>query len=393
MNIIIAGGGTGGHLYPGIAVAEEFRHRLQEAVERKTEPNTIGKSLSNGISRQKPDNRPDNRIVFVGTEHGIESRVIPKEGYPIKFLRAEGFIGKSFFKKLKAVIALALSIFDSIRIIRSVRPDIVIGVGGYASAGMVFAAHLKGIPTMILEQNSVPGFANRFLSRFADAVAVTYQESISFFPADKTYLTGNPVRKQILRRDEKEAYSTFPLKRGKFTVFVFGGSSGASSINYAAIEALNYLLDLRQNIQFLHQTGEKDYEKVKEAYRGPGFDGIVVPFIYRMAEAYIISDIVVCRAGATTLAEITAVGKPVVLIPFPHAASNHQEYNARKLQDMGAARMILDRELNGETLAGVIRELYSNEKLRGDMQKAVSAFCKTDAAEKVVDIAMSVANK
>jgi len=385
MNIIIAGGGTGGHLYPGIAVAEEFQHRMQETAKLKTEP----KSLSNSISRQKID----HKIVFVGTEHGIESKVIPKEGYPIKFLRSEGFIGKSFFKKLKAVIALALSIFDSLRIIRSVRPDIIIGVGGYASAGMVFAAYFKGIPTMILEQNSVAGFANRFLSRFADAVAVTYQESINFFPADKTYLTGNPVRKQILRRDEKEAYSIFPLTKGKFTVFVFGGSSGASSINYAAIEALNYLLDLRQNIQFIHQTGEKDYEKVKEAYRGLGFDGIVAPFIYRMAEAYTISDIVVCRAGATTLAEITAVGKPVILIPFPYAASNHQEYNARKLQDMGAAIMIFDRELNGETLSSVIRELYSNEKLRNDMQKAVSAFCKTDAAEKVVDIAMSIAKK
>ncbi|BCB95858.1 UDP-N-acetylglucosamine--N-acetylmuramyl-(pentapeptide) pyrophosphoryl-undecaprenol N-acetylglucosamine transferase [Dissulfurispira thermophila] len=364
MKIIIAGGGTGGHLYPGIAVAEEIKRRF-----------------------------PDANIIFVGTDHGIEAKVIPREGYPIKFLKAEGLVGKSLFKKIKALITFLSSIWGSYKILRSIRPDIVIGVGGYASVGMVLTAHFKGIPTLILEQNSVPGFANKFLGRFVDAITLTYQESISFFSKEKSYLTGNPVRKQILQRDEKKAYSVFPVEKERFTVFVFGGSSGARSINSAMVEALNYLLDLRQNIQFLHQTGEIDYDIVKDAYRRLGFNGIVVPFVYQMAEAYSISDIVICRAGATTLSEITAIGKPAILIPFPYAASNHQESNARKLQDMGAARVILDRDLSGEVLADAIRNLYVDEKARKEMQKAALAFGRADAAEKIVDLAISLIKK
>ncbi len=364
MRIIIAGGGTGGHLFPGIALADEFKEQ--------------------GLSRD---------IVFVGTEHGIESKIVPREGYPLKFLRAEGILGKSFFKKVKALLVFLLSFFDSYKILRFIRPDIVIGVGGYASAGILLTAHFRGIPTIILEQNSVPGFANRLLGKFVDAIAVTYQESIAFFPQDRTYLTGNPIRKHILRADENKAYSLFPLERGKFTVFVFGGSAGAQSINQSMTEALNYLLDLRHNIQFLHQTGEKDHAKVTGAYRNLGFSGIVVPFIYQMAEAYSIADIVVCRAGATTLAEITAIGKPAILVPYPYAASNHQEHNARRLEDMGAARLILDRDLSGEALAGAVRDLYNDEKARKDMQKVASVFGRNDAAERVVDIAMSLVKK
>ena len=368
MKIIIAGGGTGGHLFPGIAVAEEIESR----------------------NIKKTD------IVFVGTHQGIESRAVPKEGYNIKFLRAEGMMGRSILKKVRSSLVFFLSIVDSLRIIRTVRPDIVIGVGGYASVGMVFAAYLKGIPTMILEQNSVPGLANRFLSKFADAVAVTYQESMSFFPAFKTSLTGNPVRKQMLLRDKKNigaAYSLFLIDKDKFTVFIFGGSSGASSINYAMINALSYLTELRDDVQFLHQTGEKDYYSVRDAYRKLGFKGMVAPFIYQMAEAYAVSDIVVCRAGATTLSEITVMGKPSILIPYPYAASNHQEYNAVKLQNMGAARVILDRELTGENLAFNIKDLYINKDLREDMERAASAFGKPDAAEKIADLALSLLKK
>src|SRR5208283_1298320 len=237
MKILIAGGGTGGHLFPGLAVAEEFKNRA-----------------------------PADEVVFAGTVHGIEARVIPREGYTIKFVRAEGFAGKSFFRKIRALVLFLISIFDSYRIITSLRPSIVIGVGGYASVGMLVTANLRRIPTMILEQNSVPGFANKFLGRFVGAVAVTYQESIDYFPREKTFLTGNPVRKNMLTRNEQRAGNLFPLDKELFTVLISGGSLGASSINNTMIEALNYLLDLRQNIQFLHQTGEKDCEKVTEAY-------------------------------------------------------------------------------------------------------------------------------
>ncbi|MGO9613184.1 MAG: undecaprenyldiphospho-muramoylpentapeptide beta-N-acetylglucosaminyltransferase [Dissulfurispiraceae bacterium] len=361
MRVLIAGGGTGGHLFPGIAVAEEFKER--------------------GLSKE---------IVFVGTEHGIEAKVVPWEGYTIKFLRAEGLVGRSLLRKIRASVIFLLSISDSLKILKSFRPHIVIGVGGYASVGMVLSAYLKGLPTLILEQNSVPGLANRFLGKFADAVAVTYQESISFFPRHKTYLTGNPIRKRMTRKDRDLAYSCFPLQRERFTVFAFGGSGGARSINQSVEEALTYLRDLKRNMQFLHQTGEKDYEKVTNTYRRLGFHGIVAPFIHQMAAAYSIADIVICRAGATTLAEIAAMGKPAILIPYPHAASNHQEHNARKLADMGAAKIILDRELNGKILADLIRELYMDKKLRGEMQCVSVAFGKVDAREKIVNLAMTL---
>jgi UDP-N-acetylglucosamine--N-acetylmuramyl-(pentapeptide) pyrophosphoryl-undecaprenol N-acetylglucosamine transferase len=361
MRIIIAGGGTGGHLFPGLAVADEFRQR-----DASTE------------------------VIFVGTEHGIESRVVPREGYRIKFLRAEGLVGVSFKKKVNATVKIFLSILDSYRIIKTVRPDLVIGVGGYASGTLVFLAFLMSVPTMILEQNSIPGFTNKILGRFVGTICITYQESISFFPRVKTYLTGNPVRLQVSRGSIESAYKLFALERGLFTILVFGGSSGARSINLAVVEALNYLTDLKDKIQFLHQTGSADYEHIRESYRRIGFKGIITPFIYQMGEAYVVSDMVIARAGATTLAELTALGKPALLIPYPYAAGNHQESNARKLQEIGAARMVLDRELKGESFAGSIRELYMDEKLRAEMQRNSKAVGRPDACAKVVDIAMSV---
>ena len=361
MRVIIAGGGTGGHLFPGLAVADEFRQR-----DESTE------------------------VIFAGTEHGIESRVVPREGYLIKFLRAEGMVGVSVKKKLSATIKMFLSILDSYRIIKTVRPDLVIGVGGYASGALVFIAFLLSIPTMILEQNTVPGLTNKILGKFVGTVCITYQESISFFPRVKTYLTGNPVRRQVFRGSVESAHKLFGLEKGLFTLLVFGGSSGARSINLAVLEALHSLSDLKDNIQFLHQTGSADYEHIREAYRRSGFRGIITPFIFQMGEAYAVADMVISRAGATTLAELTALGKPAILVPYPYAAGNHQELNARKLEEMGAARMILDRELKGEALAAEIRELYADEKLREEMQRNSKAVGRPDACAKVVDIAMSV---
>ncbi|MGO9376941.1 MAG: undecaprenyldiphospho-muramoylpentapeptide beta-N-acetylglucosaminyltransferase [Dissulfurispiraceae bacterium] len=364
MRVIIAGGGTGGHLFPGIAVAEEFIKRSRAA-----------------------------RVVFVGTERGIEARIIPKEGYPIEYLSAEGMVGKTPLKKLKAFYLFLVSLFQSRRIILSVRPDIVIGVGGYASVGMIFTAHFMGIRTIIMEQNSVPGRANRFLGNFVDAIAATYQESLSFFQREKTFLTGNPVRKKILMKDAVDITGSFGLGKDRFTVLIFGGSLGARTINNAMSEALHYLLDLRENIQFLHQTGEKDLKTAMEGYKKLGFACMVLPFIYQMADAYTVADLIVCRAGASTLSEITAMGKASVLVPYPYAASNHQESNARKLEDMGAATVILDKHLTGEVLAKVIRGLYDSPEKRKEMQKASKAFGRTDAAERIVDLAMNLIRK
>lgn len=361
MKVIIAGGGTGGHVFPGIAIADEIRRR-----------------------------DPSAEVVFVGTEHGIEATVVPREGYTIRFLRAEGFVGKSLLRKARGVFKAGVALVESYRLLREIRPDVVIGVGGYASVGPVLAAYLRSVPTVIAEQNSVPGLANRLLGGFADAVCITYHESLSLFPRSRTFVTGNPVREGIVSGSRETAYRLFGLERGKFTIFVFGGSSGARKINTALCASFSHLSDLRGEIQFLHQTGRTDYNSVREAYRKWDFRGTVAPFVHQMAEAYAVADLVVSRAGATTLAEITAVGRPAILIPYPFAAGHHQEVNAERLAEMGAARIILDYELDGEVLGRHIRDLYSAPGMRAEMQRASRSLGRPDAAEKVVDILMSV---
>jgi UDP-N-acetylglucosamine--N-acetylmuramyl-(pentapeptide) pyrophosphoryl-undecaprenol N-acetylglucosamine transferase len=361
MRVIIAGGGTGGHLFPGLAVAEEFKNR-----DRKTE------------------------IIFVGTEHGIEAKVVPREGYPIKFLRAEGMVGVSFKRKIKAIAKMIMSVKDSYKIIQDVKPDVMIGVGGYTSGVIMLIASLISIPTIIIEQNCIPGLTNRILGKFVKTVCITYQESIPYFPKGKTYLTGNPVRMNILRGSAESGYELFSLDKNLFTIFIFGGSLGARSINNAVIESLIHLQDLKKDIQFLHQTGKEDYERVRCAYRDLGFKGTVAPFIFEMGEAYAVSDLVISRAGATTLAEITALGKPAILIPYPYATGHHQELNAMKLLEMGAAKVIKPGELSGESISKTIRILYENEAMRLEMQKNSRALGKLDASVRVVDIAMSI---
>lgn len=358
---MIAGGGTGGHLFPGIALAEEFKKR-----DAATE------------------------VVFVGTEHGIEAKIIPREGYPIQFLRAEGFVGKSFLKKMMAAVKTAASLLDARSILRVVMPDMVIGVGGYASGALVLMASFRSVPTLIHEQNSVPGATNRILGRFVDRVCVTYQESMPAFPMEKTFLTGNPIRMKIMKGDRTSASRLFSLDQNLFTIFIFGGSSGAGSINRTMVAALNHLTDLREKLQFLHQTGDKDFQYIREAYRKAGMKGTVAPFIYQMAEAYAAADVVISRAGATTLAELTALGKPAILVPYPHAAGKHQEFNAMKLRDMGAAHVLFDHEINGEMLARQIRELYGDDQGRKDMQRASRGLGTPEACSKIVDIAMSL---
>lgn len=359
--MIIAGGGTGGHLFPGLSIADEFKKRA-----------------------------PSTEVIFVGTEYGIEAKVVPREGYQIMFIKAEKMMGESLLKKISAVIKTLFSIVDSYKIVKRINPDIVIGVGGYASGAIMLTSAFLSVPTMILEQNTVPGLTNKILGRFVNTICTTYQESISYFPKDKTFLTGNPIRLYVLKGNVETAYKLFSLEKGLFTIFAFGGSRGAKSINFALVDALNYLYDLKDKIQILHQTGQKDYEIVRDAYRKATFKGTVTPFIYQMGEAYAIADLVISRAGATTLAELTALGKPAILIPYPYAAGKHQELNARKLVEMGAARLILDSELNGESLASHIRELYMNESIRKEMQKNSKAIGRPEAGERVVDIAISL---
>jgi len=360
MRVAIAGGGTGGHLFPGLAVAEEIR-----------------------------DRREDVEVIFIGTENGIEARVIPREGYPIKLLKSEGFLGKSYLRQAVSLYRAAMAVLDSMAFFKETRPDIVIGTGGYVSVGPVVAARLLNIPILLMEQNMVPGFANRMLSRIADMVAVTYHESAAYFGRGKAVRAGNPVRKSVLKGDRETAMELFSLDPGRLTVLVLGGSSGARKLNETMTGALGGLLGVRDGIQFLHQTGQQDFERVKKAYRDMGFRAMVVPFIHQMAEAYAVADVVISRAGATTLAELTALGKPMLLVPYPHAAG-HQEYNAGKVVEVGGARLLREHELTPEVMAGHLRELYTSEELRGEMRRKSRTLGRKDAAARVVDLAVSI---
>ena len=364
MNIVIAGGGTGGHLFPALAIARMLRKTL-----------------------------PGARVTFVGTVRGIESKVIPREGYDLRFIRSEGLVGKSLLNTAKSLLKIPVSIMDSFGILKDIRPDLVIGVGGYSSGPVLLCAKLMGIPTLIHEQNTVPGFANKVLGKFVDTVAVTYHESMKNFPQDRVFLTGNPVREEVLDGDREKGCKAFSLDRELFTIFVFGGSLGASHINEAVGEALTYLEPLKEKIQFLHQTGEKDFDFMKELYSAKGFKGTVIPFAHQMADAYSVADLVISRAGATTLAELTACGKAAILVPFPFSAGNHQEVNARKLWDMGAAHLMLDRDLDGKRLFDTIKFLIDDPDALPEMERISRSLGNRGATDKVIRLVMGLLKK
>jgi UDP-N-acetylglucosamine--N-acetylmuramyl-(pentapeptide) pyrophosphoryl-undecaprenol N-acetylglucosamine transferase len=357
MRIAIAGGGTGGHVFPGIAIAKELK---------------------------KSSDRTE--VTFIGTSEGIEARVVPKEGFEIRFISSEGIVGRGIYRSIRSICRVPLSLKDSYSILKDFKPDIVLGVGGYCSGPVVLSAVLMGIPTIIHEQNTIPGLTNKLLGRFVNIVAVTYLESMDFFPKDKTYLTGNPVREEILGGERERGYRAFRLDKELFTIFVFGGSSGANKINNALSEALVYLEDFKDKIQFLHQTGERDFNFVREFYHSRGFRGTIIPFVYDMADAYAVADLVISRAGATTLAELAACGKAAILVPYPFAAGNHQETNARKLWDVGAAQMIIDRELNGRTLSSLIRYLFEEPDAIGEIERISKSLGKPDATKKMLEL-------
>jgi UDP-N-acetylglucosamine--N-acetylmuramyl-(pentapeptide) pyrophosphoryl-undecaprenol N-acetylglucosamine transferase len=361
MKILIAGGGTGGHLFPGIAVAEEFLAR-----------------------------DPSNEVLFVGTERGIEARVLPRAGYHLECIATTGMRGKDVLSKVKGVWLLLLGYAQSRRIIRSFKPDLVLGVGGYASGPLVMAARNNSCKCFIHEQNAVPGLTNRILARVVMKVFISLEESRRHVPAGKLLLTGNPLRRQILDRLSEDRRANGNGNGNGFRLLVFGGSAGAHRINMAMIEALPELSDLRERITITHQTGEHDLEEVRQAYQRVGFCAEVVPFIDNMAEAYQKADLILCRAGATTIAEVTACGKACIFVPYPFATDDHQRKNAEALVDKGAGFMILDRELSGKRLAAMIGELERNPLVRKSAGKKASAMARPDAAKIIVDAMLAV---
>ena len=332
MKVVIAAGGTGGHLYPGIAVAREV---LAE---------------------------PGNEVLFVGTEQGIEARVLPKESLPVQFITVGKLKGMGIGSRVRTVLTLPRSLLQSAGLLRRERPDAVVGVGGYASGPVALAAWLLRIPLVIVEPNSYAGLANRVLGRFAKQVFVCFpgRDLQGFFPAKKKVLTGPLVRKGITGGDRSTAFAEFGLEPARFTVFVMGGSGGAHAINMAMKVAAPELAQVA-GLQVLHQTGEKDVEEVRTGYRSAGVKAAVLPYIHDMPGAYAAADLVVCRSGATTVAELAVCGKRAVLVPYPFAADNHQEHNARSLAERGGGEVIVQKDLTPSKLASVIQRYARGE--------------------------------
>ena len=360
LRIVIAGGGTGGHLYPGIAVAREL------------------------VSR-----RADAQVSFAGTARGIEARVVPREGFALDLIRSRGLKGKSILDRARGLTLVPLGIADAWRIVSTRRPQLVIGVGGYSSGPVVLVAALRAVPTMLLEQNAVPGLTNRLLAPLVRAAAVTFESTRAFF-GSKAFVSGNPVRPEFLETVELERESVADARALITRVLVFGGSQGAHAINVAMVEAAAELAAGGSYLRLTHQTGERDVEMVGAAYREAGLAAEVEPFLYDMGQRLGQADLIVCRAGATTLAEITAAAKPAILIPLPTATDEHQRKNAEALAAAGAGEMLLQKDLTGHVLAQRILALASDHSARARMSAAARALARPDAARLIVDRALEL---
>ncbi len=354
--VLIAGGGTGGHVYPGLAIAEEWVRR-----------------------------HPDTEVVFVGTERGLEATAVPRAGYRLRTIAARGFPRRPGLALLKSIVALAASLGQTWRILCEESPRVVVVTGGYVSGPVGLLAKLRGIPLVVQEQNSVPGLTNRWLSLVAAEVHISFLESRHYFRRrDHLKVTGNPIRRSLLRQDRTTAYEALRLDPAKRTLLVFGGSRGAASINRAMAAALQRLARVPR-LQVLWQTGSDDAEWATSETEKVPLPVRVTPYLERMEMAYAVADLAVCRAGAMTIAELTACGVPAILVPYPHATHDHQTENAKGLVDRGAAEMVADSELQGDDLARRIEALLRDEPRLRRIGRNARAFSRTNAAERIAD--------
>ncbi len=354
MRLIIAGGGTGGHLFPGVAIAEELRAR-----------------------------EPDAAVKFVGTRRGIEARVLPDLGWDLDFIEISGLKTVGAAGAVKGLFRLPRALWQARRIVKQFAPDAVIGVGGYASGPVVLAARMRGIPTAICEQNSIPGLTNKLLGKVARGVFLSFDESKRFFKPAKIVMSGNPVRRELVQKLLAAAPEA-PEESGRVHVLVVGGSQGAVAVNELASQALAQLAK-DAALAITHQTGEKDLEATRTRYAQAGVGAECSAFIKDMARAYRDADLIIGRAGATTVAELAIAGKPAVFIPYPFAADNHQELNAREMADKGAALMFRQAELTADKLADALRPLLTDTNRRAEMGAAMKSLAKPGAAAAVID--------
>ncbi|MBX3292844.1 MAG: undecaprenyldiphospho-muramoylpentapeptide beta-N-acetylglucosaminyltransferase [Acidobacteria bacterium] len=350
LRILIAAGGTGGHIYPGIAVANVLKER-----------------------------NPETEILFVGTAKGLETRIVPENGFQLALIHSAGLKNVGLVRKLKGAALLPRSFWEARTLIREFKPDVVVGAGGYVSGPVLLVAHFMGKPTLVMDSNALPGFTNRQLARFVDKAALTFDAAVPFF-GPKAVVTGNPVRKEFF---------DIPIRppSEKVEVLIFGGSQGARAINDAVIAALPLFAEEKGKLSFTHQTGEAQYEAVRNAYTSEGWDDADVrPYISEMAAAFDRADLIVCRSGATTCAEVCAAGKPAVMIPFPGAADDHQRKNAEALVQKGAARMVIQTELTPERIADEIVSLARDPDTVGKMGAVARSLARADAADATADM-------
>jgi len=368
VRLLVAGGGTGGHLFPGIALADEVTRR------------------------------GGGEVLFVGTDRGIETRAVPAAGYALETLKVSGLVRMGLWGTVRGLFRIPLALLRSFAILRKFRPDVVVGVGGYASGPMVLAAAMAGYPTAIQEQNSVPGITNRVLGRMVRAVFTAFDEAAKYFPARKIARLGNPARKAIVAALEEAQGSDgekVASSDRKVRILVVGGSQGARAVNELVVGTAPILAKQGVDFTLVHQAGKADAERMQARYRELGLDGRVEvrPFIDNMAAAYGAADLVIARAGALTLAELAIVGKPAILIPLPTAADDHQSKNAAHFERAGAAVVLSQRTSSAQDLASAVATLASDPRKRAAMGKAMRALAQPQAAQAIMDRLQTLARR
>jgi len=354
IRVLIAAGGTGGHLYPGIAIAEEWMRM-----------------------------HPDSHVVFVGTPRGPETKAVPAAGFTIRTIAARGLPRRPGLGWILAAFGLVKSLVQAFQLVVELKPHIVVGTGSYVSAPVVLIARLFGIPVIIQEQNSVPGVTNRWLNLLANEVHISFVESRSYFRRKNNLrVSGNPIRRSLLNQDRTSAYEALGLDPGKRTLFVFGGSRGAQSINRAVAGALERLKH-RSVLQVIWQTGSDDFEAIRDRFQSFPIRVRVYAYLQDIEKAYAVADLAICRAGAMTIAELTACGVPAILVPYPHATRDHQTHNARGLSDRDAAEVIADQDLEPELLASRVESLFQDDSRLRRIGRNARAFARVDAAQRI----------
>ena len=352
VKLMIAGGGTGGHIYPAVAVAQEFARR-----------------------------DPKRRVVFVGTQYGLEKTIVPRAGFPLEFISVGGLKGKGAGETLKNLVRLPFGFFQAVQVLGRHRPNVVLGVGGYASGPVLLAAKMLGVPTAIHEQNAFPGVTNRMLAKFVKAVAVAFADAGPRLKRADAVVTGNPIRREFFEIAQQAA----PGNRHR--LLIFGGSQGSHVLNEAMIGALLFLARLKDRLDIVHQTGTGELEHVRQAYRASAFPNArVVPYLDPIVNEIAAADLIVSRAGAMTIAELAALGRAAILVPFAAAANNHQELNARVVEHAGGATVITEAQLSPERLAMTIMEILNDPQRPLRMGAAARSLAAPDATKNIVDL-------